>query len=266
MNNKAFTISIALAGMAVFMIYSYITSTEEDLKKKYGGEKKVVIAKKDIQEMYEVTDGAIEEVARPASFIEPGAARSKAEVISFIAMVPIRKGEQITLNKIREPGIRTGLSKQVAPGKRAVSIPVDDNTAVNRLLKPGDRIDLMATIEPPGGAKGSQMTKIVGQDLPVLAVGEYVTTTAPRKLEMDDTTGKNVVRNLNIEHNYNTITLEVDPTTALSLALLRDGGSRVSVMLRNNDDTERVNIPAQTLLDVLGPDQSRIIRAPSAQK
>ncbi|MBI3556586.1 MAG: Flp pilus assembly protein CpaB [Deltaproteobacteria bacterium] len=266
MNNKAFTISMALALMAVFMIYSYITSQEEDLKKKYGGEQKVVVAKKDIQEMYEVTENSIEEVAKPKNFIEPGYTKSKAEVVGFIAMVPIRKGEQITLNKIREPGIRTGLSKQVSPGKRAVSIPVDDNSAVNRLLKPGDRVDLMATIEPPGGAKGSQMTKIVGQDIPVLAVGEYVSTTAPRKLEFDDTTGKQVVRNLNIEHNYNTITLEVDPQTALSLALLRDGGSRVSVMLRNNDDTERVNIQAQTLLDVLGPDQSRIIRAPSAQK
>src|SRR4051794_24313554 len=125
MNNKAFTISLALAGMAVFMIWSYISSQEEDLKKKYGGEQKVVVAKRDIQEMYEVTENSIEEVAKPKNFIEPGYAKTKSEVVGFIAMVPIRKGEQITLNKIREPGIRTGLSKQVSPGKRAVAIPVD---------------------------------------------------------------------------------------------------------------------------------------------
>ncbi|MBI3543150.1 MAG: Flp pilus assembly protein CpaB [Deltaproteobacteria bacterium] len=265
MNNKAFTISLALAGMAVFMIYSYINSQEADMKARYGNEVSIVVAKKDIKEMAEITENMVYVDKRPKSFIEPGTATKKEEVVGFIAMVPITKGEQITLNKLAQAGIRTGLSRQVSPGKRAVALPVDDNNAVNRLLKPGDRIDLMATIDPPGGAKGSQMTKIVAQDLPILAVGEYVATTAPRKVEMDDTTGKQVTRNLNIEHNYGTITVETDPATALSLSLLRDGGSRVSVMLRNNDDTERVNIPAMTLLDVLGPDQSKIIRAP-AQK
>lgn len=266
MNNKAFTISIALAGLAAFMIYNYITSQEQAMKEKYGQETAIVVAKRNIPELAEITESMIEVDKKPKSFVEPGTATKKEEVVGFIAMIPIAKGQQITLNKIVQAGIKTGLSKQVSPGKRAVAIPVDDNTAVNRLLKPGDRIDLMATIDPPGGAKGSQMTKIVAQDLPILAVGEYVTTTAPRKVEFDDTTGKNTVRNLNIERSYTTITIESDPQTALHLALLRDGGSRLSVMLRNNDDTERVNVPATTLLDVLGPDQARIIRAPSAQK
>ena len=96
-------------------------------------------------------------------------------------MVPINKGEQITLNKLMQPGVATGLARQISPGKRAVSMPVSDETGVGRLLKPGDHIDLIATIDPPGGAKGSTMTKIVAQDLPILAVGEYITTTAPRR-------------------------------------------------------------------------------------
>ena len=261
MNNKAFTISLALAGMAVFMIYSYITSQEQSLKEKYGIETTVLIAKKNIAEMAEITDNSLTTDKKPQSFVEPGADKIKVQdVVGLIAMVPINKGEQITLNKLMQPGIATGLSRQISPGKRAVALPVDDNSAVGRLLKPGDRIDLMTTIDPPGGAKGSQMSKIVAQDLPVLAVGEYITTTAPRREEIDFTTGKKLIRNLNVEHNYNTITLEVDPQTAMSLALLRDGGSRISVMLRNSDDSERVNIPAITLLDVLGPDQSKIMR------
>jgi pilus assembly protein CpaB len=251
--------------MAVFMIYNYITSKEEEIKAKYGTEQAVVIAKRNIGYMAEIKADMLEIVAKPKRFVEPGRTSSTKEVEGFIAAVPINKGEQITLNKIIEPGIQTGLSRQVSMGKRAIAVPVDDNTAVNRLLKPGDRVDMIATIDPPGGAKGSQLTKIVAQDIVVLAVGEFVTTQAPRKTEKDDTTGATFTRKLNLERNFNTITIEVDPQIATQVTLLRDSGMKVGLMLRNNDDTERVNIPAMTLLDVLGPDQSKIIRAP-AQK
>lgn len=266
MNNKAFTISLMLAGIAVFMIYSYISSKEEEIKSKYGTEVAVVVAKKDIKEMSEIYENMVEIVKKPKSFIEPGKATSKEEVVGFIAMVPIKKGEQITLNKIIQPGVETGLSRQVSIGKRAVSIPVSDSTAVGKLIKPGDRVDVIATIDPPGGVKGSALTKIVLQDAPVLAVGEYIAATAPRKVEKDETTGKNFTRNLNVERNFNTISIEADPQDAVSIVLLRDGGSKLSIMLRNNDDTERVGIPAMGVLDVLGVDRNRIIRAPSTQR
>lgn len=268
MNNKAFTVSLVLALGAVLMIYSYISSKEQEYKTKYGSETAVVVAKKDIKEMEEIHANSIEIVSMPKQFIEPGKTTSKDEVAGFIASVPIRKGEQITLNKIVAPGVKTGLSRQVSVGKRAMSIAVTDDNAVSRLLKPGDRVDVMATIDPPGSQRGSQVTKTVLQDVPVLAVGEWVTTTAPRKVEKDDMTGKDVVRNLNIERNYTTVTLEVDPTAAQQLTLVRTvlGQSSLTLTLRNNDDTERVLSVGSTLSDVLGSDANRVMRMPSGQR
>lgn len=264
MNNKAFTISIALALMAVFMIYSYISSKEEEVKAVYGTKTSVVVAKRDITEMSEIYDNMVELSDKPQKFIEPGTTKTVAEVRGKIASVNIRKGEQITLNKIIEPGVKTGLSRQVSVGKRAIAIPVDDFNAVNRLMKPGDRIDLMATIDPPGGAKGSQITKLILQDVPILAVGEFITSHAPRKAEYDPTTGKEVTRNLNSDRNFNTITVEVDAQAALQITLIKDTGARLGVLLRNNDDTERLSVPGTTLTDVLGADAARIIRVPAA--
>jgi pilus assembly protein CpaB len=266
MNNKAFTISLALAALAVFMIYEYISSKEQEYKAKYGSETAVVIAKKDIPELSEIHANMIEIVSKPKQFIEPGKTTSKEEVVGFIVSVPIRKGEQITLNKIVAPGVKTGLSRQISVGKRALAIPVSDDTAVGRLLKPGDRVDLVATIDPPGGTKGSQITKVILQDVLVLAVGEWVTTVAPRKVEKDDATGKDLVRNLNVERNFNTITLEMEPVQAPQVVLLQNAGARLTVMLRNSDDTDRLSLGAVTLLDVLGADTNKIIRAPSAQR
>src|SRR5579863_3919496 len=116
MNNKAFTISIALAVMAVYMIYSYITSQEQDLREKFGKETTVLVAKKNIQELGEITENNVTTDKRPASFLEPGADKVELKyIIGLIAMVPINKGEQITLNKLMQPGIATGLSRQVSP-------------------------------------------------------------------------------------------------------------------------------------------------------
>ena len=265
MNNKAFTISLTLAGLAVFMIYSYITSKEDELKKTYGDEISVVVAKRDVDEMGMLYENMVDTVPKPKKFLEPGYATTKQDVVGFIAAVPLRKGEQITMNKIIAAGVRTGLSKQITPGKRAISIPVNDDSAVTRLVKPGDRIDLVATIEIPGAQRGMQVTKIVLQDAPILAVGEYITTQAPRKVEKDDITGKDHVRKLNVERNFNTITLEVDPQMATHITLLRDTGTRLSVLLRNNDDTERLSVNGVMLLDVLGADVSKA-RGPAAQR
>ena len=264
MNNKAFTVSLALALLAVFMMYSFVTSKENEFKLRYGSETAVVVAKKNIREMDEIHADSIEIVSKPKQFVEPGKATSKEEVVGFIAAVNIRKGEQVTLNKVVTPGLKTCLSRQVSPGKRAIAVPVDDNNAVNRLIKPGDRVDIVATIEPPGGQKGSQITKTVLQDVLVLAVGEWAATTAPRKVEKDDATGKDVVLNLNIARNFNTITVEVEPVAAQQIVLLRNVGSSLTVLLRNNDDSERVFIGGTTLLDVLGNDAGRTVRVPAS--
>ncbi len=267
MNNKAFTVSMALALMSVFMIYSYISSREEEYKTKYGSEIAVVVAKTDIKEMGEIHANQVEIISKPKQFVEPGKTTSKEEVVGFISSVNIRKGEQITLNKIVAPGVKTGLARQVSPGKRAMSIPVDDNNAVNRLLKPGDRIDLIATIDPPGGARGSQISKMILQDALILAVGEWATTQAPRRVEKDDSTNKDVVVNLNMRRDLiNTITIEVDPTAAQHVSLLKNTGSAMTVLLRNNDDTERVLVGGSTLMDVLGADASKIVRTPAGQR
>jgi pilus assembly protein CpaB len=263
MNNKAVTVSLALAAFAVFMIYSWLTSQEEQYKAKYGAETTVVVAKTNIREMEEIHPNMLEIVTKPKQFVEPGKASSKDEVVGFIAAVNIRKGEQVTLNKIVPPGVKTGLSRQITPGKRAISIPVSDESGVNRLIKPGDRVDLIANIDATSaGLKGVVVSKVVLQDVLVLAVGEWITSTAPRKVEKDDLTGKDTVVNLNVTRNYSTIVLEVDPSAALELALIRSSNLPITVVLRNNDDTEKTVYNGVTIVDLLGSDLNKI-RAPA---
>ena len=61
-------------------------------------------------------------------------------VIGNVALVPIKKGEQLSLNKITEPNMRTGLASQFAPGKRAMTLSVDETTSVGKLIQPDDQV------------------------------------------------------------------------------------------------------------------------------
>jgi pilus assembly protein CpaB len=178
-------------------------------------------------------------------------------------MVPVKKGEQITYNKITEPSIRTGLSPQVAPGKRAVAIPVSETSGVGKLVKPGDRVDLIAIIDM-GGGKENRIAKTFLQDVVVLAVGRNVTNNAARIIEADAVNGQPKTRSLTEDFSFSSVTLEVDPVDAQKLALVMAGGENsLSLSLRNNEDTEQNQVQVVTYPDILGPDVAKVRREPA---
>jgi len=79
------------------------------------------------------------------------------------------------------PNMRTGLAPQVTPGKRALAISVGETTGVSKLVKPGDRVDLIAVIGPKDG----RVAKTILQDIVVLATGRAVSGNIARQLEND---------------------------------------------------------------------------------
>jgi len=179
-------------------------------------------------------------------------------------MVPIKKDEQVTYNKITEPNLRTGLAPQVTPGKRAVAVPVNEVTSVGKLVKPGDRVDII-TVFDGGTGKNSRIAKTILQDVVVLAVGRNVTNNVPRIFEKEAMGENYRVTSLARFDGFSSVTVEVDPVQAQALALVMSVGDQSSLFLslRNNDDSDRTNITAIGVFDVLGADSTRV-RAPAA--
>jgi pilus assembly protein CpaB len=276
MNRNALTLALAMAGIAVFFVYSYVSSIEEDAKKRFGTEVLVLVARRDISEMETINETALELKTVPKRFLEPSAisfekkaedkdsSKSLKEFAGSVAMVPIRKGEQITFNKVTEPSMKTGLSPQVAPGRRAISVPVSETTGVSKLVKPGDRVDVIAVLDG-GGGKETKISKVVLQDVIILSVGRFVTNNVPRVIESDG--GRERVRPLIEDSSFASVTLEVEPAQAQEVALLTaDGDTTLVLALRNNDDTERNAYPSTMLADVLGPDAARVQRGGQARR
>lgn len=252
MNSRAFTLSLVIAGIAMFMVYSYIDGIESGFKEQYGSEVPVLVAKVDIKEMELIDDRKVTLMNVPQKFQMPGAIRSPEEVYNTIAAVPIKAGEQITKPRVTWPGDRTGLSRQVSLGKRAFSIQVSEQQAVSRLIKPGDRVDVLTLIDYAGGRKEMLKVKTVLQDVFVLATGKYVTKEIPMVGYKVDKEVKTM--NLNTYTDFNTVTLELSPYEVQKLIFLISAGNGIYLSLRNNDDKTIERISGARLFDVLGED------------
>jgi pilus assembly protein CpaB len=261
MNSRAMTLSLVMAGIAVFFVMSSVSSIEQNATTKYGDEVTVLVAKQDIREMGTILDSMVEAKSVPRNFVEPTAVRfdgkldvESAEgsklysvqlkkVVGSVAIVAVKRGEQLTLNKVTEPSMRTGLASQVTPGKRAVAVPIDEATSVAKLVKPGDRVDVIAVVGTPGfGGRDIKTAKTIFQDVVILAVGRSIVNNVARRVDVEPG-GATRIRSLTDYDGYNSVTLELDPAQAqLVTAVYAENANKIILSLRNNDDADRVVI------------------------
>jgi len=255
MNSRAFTLSLIIAGFAMFMVYSYMQGMESEFIERYGKEGTVVVAKRDINEYELLDDTKVTTMAIPQKFLAPGHFKKMEEVNNTIATVAIKKGEQITKPRVTYPGGETGLSRQVSSGKRAFSISVSEDRAVGKLIKPGDRVDILGLIDYAGGRKDLFKVKTILQDVLILSTGLSVTNSIPL---VGVKNAKEIRKlNLSVHTNYRTVTLELDPYQTQKLILLMQtvrGG--IYLTLRNNDDKKMVRIKGTRFFDLLEEDQA----------
>lgn len=253
MNSRAFTLSLVIAGIAVFMVYSFLEGREAQFVEEYGNPSPVVMAKVDIKELELIDDRKVKVENVPKKFQMPGHFKKIEELYNTIAAVPIKTGEQITRPRITYPGAQSGLSRQISVGKRALAIQVSDYSSVSKLIKPGDRVDVLALIDYAGGKKEKIKVKTVLQDVLVLSTGLQVTNNIPL---VNMQTSETEVREmkLNTYTNFNTVTLELTPFEVQKTIYLVAAGSGIYLTLRNNDDKAIERIPGTRLFDVLGED------------
>lgn len=254
-NNETRTLWISLAAgiFAAFLIYSYSQTQQKELNDKFGAMKRVVVASRDIAEMETIDDTMLDIRSVPGEYVGPSFAPDLETVVGQVAAAPIKKGEQILTTKLLTPGPDTGIALQVSPGKRAVTLPVDEVRGIAKLIRPGDRIDLIAAMDVGKGVNTRRDVSYLLQDVPVLATGVNVVNNIPRTFEVDPS-GKNVIQsNLNGDTKFTTVTLEVDPKQAQDLVyLVSTQPGNLFMVLRNPNDRAQVRYPASNMDSISG--------------
>ena len=130
-----------------------------------------------------------------------------------VALRSIAPGELVLKDRISGFGGRATLSQIIEEGQRAVTIRVNDVSGAGGFILPGDRVDVLMTIQPGKGRLG-MITDVILDDIRVLAMDQIAD---------ENQEGAIVAK---------AATLEVDPEDAQRIALASSIGS-LSLTLRN---------------------------------
>lgn len=190
----------------------------------------VVVANKDISFGTTLSEEHVKVVQLPKNSVPLGVYSDVDSILSHTTKVFVVENEAIIGSKLSVIG--GGLSVRIPANMRAMSLKVNDVTGVSGFVLPGDRVDVLVTIENVGGANIA-VTKTILQDLEVLAAGIKTET-------------KN---NHNI--TVQTATVLVDPEGAEKLALGIQRGA-VQLSLRNPVDHDIVDAKSTDTRKVLG--------------
>jgi pilus assembly protein CpaB len=211
---------------------------------------KIVVAAIDIPVATPIKPEWVQAVDWPAAARPEGAAGDPAAIVNQVAVVAISRGEPVLPSKLAiAGGARSGLATLLPEGMRALAVRVDDVIGVAGFIHPGDRVDVVVTMQPR--QDGNFISKIVLQNIKVLAVGKDI-----------EHRGKDAREAVPVT----VATLMVTSEEAERLALSADRG-RILLALRGVADevfadTRGITPPALLLTSAPEPPKPEVVAAP----
>lgn len=183
--------------------------------KSLGGDgRELIVATHNLLPGQVIGEQDIKLVEWPSSDMPNGAFLDKSLVLGRVARQSVYPGEAILETDLAPVGARGGLEAAIEPGKRAITVRVNDVTAVAGFAHPGSYVDVLVSAK---NSKGEQFSMIVLNRVKILAIAQ--------ETQSDPATPKVV----------NAVTLELTPEEAESLDLARTVGN-ISLVLRNEVD------------------------------
>ena len=169
------SILIALGGS--YFLYKWVkgkTASQEKVVVKESKVVQVVVARIPINIGSRIE---LEEMVTTVPYLEnslPKGYYSKvSDVVNRIVISPLIEGDPVVEHRLAPTTIQTGgVSAVLKPGRRAVSVRGNNVMGIAGFINPGNRIDVLITIADP--SKGEDITKIVMEDLYVMAAGRQI--------------------------------------------------------------------------------------------
>jgi pilus assembly protein CpaB len=242
-----FLIAIVAGGGLAYATYDYLQSVP--VRTVTVPTRKVVVAKTDLGIGRQLRRDDLATIDWPASAVPEGAFEDPTAIVDRGLIVSVVKHELILPAKLASKEAGSGLPPLIPPGKRALSVRVNEVIGVAGYVLPGTHVDVVATANPSNRAEDIT-TKVVLANVEVLAAGT--------RLEQDTPDGKPM--------QVTVVTLLVTPENAEKLTLASTEG-KIQLALRNPLDTaapETAGIRPGVLLGIVQPKAAVVRRATPA--
>lgn len=141
----------------------------------------VVVAARPIEPAALIDKSMLKAVAVPRTLIPPGAFTAPEAIIGRVSAMQVATGIPVSAEMLAPIGSEPGMPSQIPKGFRALSVKVDEATAVAGFAMPGHSVDIYA-VETPKSAEGRLLTpisKLICEDVQVGAVGQSIKTVDP---------------------------------------------------------------------------------------
>jgi pilus assembly protein CpaB len=217
-------VAVVLGGIAALLARNWLVSHAQTTS---AGT--IVVAAVPLAFGAQLTQENLKEIPWSAAEIPEGAFVTKRDVLKDgrrMALGSIAPNEPILRDKVTAPGQLATLSTALEPGKRAVTVRVDDVRGVAGFIQPGDRVDVVLIRTGTETKTNESYSDVILQSAKVLAIDQI---TAER-------TDKPTIAKA--------VTLEVGEEDAQKILLASDIG-RLTLVLRqpheaNADPVRRV--------------------------
>jgi pilus assembly protein CpaB len=158
-----------------------------------------------------------------------GLVKADEDLDGWVVMVPIPKDSVLAWSMLdRNLGLE--------PGRRAVAISVNSETGLSGLIRPGNRVDVLVSME--GGADGGGQTVVMLQNIRVLAVSNLL----PREGELTGATIGRLLPSGQLAPDM-VIILDLSLEEAARLTYMRNFAKEIRFVLRRfGDEKEEPSI------------------------
>lgn len=208
--------ALLLGGVAAYLAVDWINSqvSTQVAGKTRVQMSKVTIAAADMRAGKELSAADLTSVEWPTNTVPAGAVADPTALVGRVVRSSVLKGEPVIESRLAAKGARGGISSLIAPGKRAISIAVNDSVGMASYALEGSYVDIIVnSSDASEGDRQRSMSKIVLERVHVLGVSN-----APGN-----------------EGRIGAVMLEVSPAEAETLDLARSIGT-LSLAMRNQQE------------------------------
>jgi len=237
-----------------WLVYSYLQQQQARMSRLAAKDRvaavQVVVAGRALSMGHRLTAEDMAAIAWPRESVPEGALHKMEAALGKYLRREVVKGEPILTDLLTaEVAAAGGLTNLIEPGRRAVTIEVDPVTGVGGFMRPGSQVDVLATLNTSSSGKKTMSTKMILQDIRVVAV-DQVANPLLQILEGEK------------PRTAKTVTLLVTPEEAERLTLAAKAGS-IQLAMRNIKD-DMFAFTGGATIDELLP--SRVKKAAPAKK
>jgi pilus assembly protein CpaB len=188
----------------------------------------VVVAKADIATRALLTAEMLSQKTYPQNLVPAGALTNVADAVGQTTVSAIPAGAAVVRSQLVSANGRNGASVSLEKGKVLVAFPTVDPLTLAGLVRPGDRIDVLATVTS-GVGESARKTQTTIQNLEVVDVL---------------TSGTGAQKTMSL-------TFVVDHQVALVLKYLRDTQATLDIAVRSRAESESASTTSVDLAYLL---------------